>query len=113
MPYPKCKDSNEGKLRTYAHFKTQFQKEKYLSVIKDIGIRKWFMSFRISSHKLEVKQGSSLQKTDFANYVTQRMLKMRDILYLIAVTIKHYVDFLRRFTNSAKSFKCPTYLVNE
>ena len=53
----KCKDTNEGKLRTYALFKTHFQKEKYLSVIKDIEIRKCFMSFRISSHKLEIERG--------------------------------------------------------
>ena len=53
----KCKDKNEGKLRTYALFKTHFQKEKYLSVIDNIDIRKCFMSFRISSHKLEIERG--------------------------------------------------------
>ena len=53
----KCKDTNEGKFRTYALFKTHFQKEKYLSVIKDIEIRKCFMSFRISSHKLKIERG--------------------------------------------------------
>ena len=53
----KYKDTNEGKLRTYALFKTHFQKEKYLSVIKDTKIRKCFMSFRISSHKLEIERG--------------------------------------------------------
>ena len=50
------KDTNERKIRTYALFKTHFQKEKYLSVIKDIEIRKCFMSFRISSHKLELER---------------------------------------------------------
>ena len=53
----KCKDTNEGKLRTYALFKTHFQNEKYLSVIKYIEIRKCFMSFRISTHKLEIERG--------------------------------------------------------
>ena len=53
----KYKDTNEGKLRTYALFKTHFQKEKYLSVIKDTEICKCFMSFRISSHKLEIEIG--------------------------------------------------------
>ena len=44
---PKYKDTNKGKLRTYALFKTHFQKEKYLSVIKDIEIRKCFMSLAL------------------------------------------------------------------
>ena len=40
---------NEGKLRTYyALFITHVQTEKYLSVIKDVDVRKCFMSFRIS-----------------------------------------------------------------
>ena len=34
-----------------------FQKEKYLSVIKDTDIHKCFMSFQISSHKLEIERG--------------------------------------------------------
>ena len=46
----KCTETKEGKLRTYAIFKTIFQKEKYLSVIQDVSIRKCFMSFTISSH---------------------------------------------------------------
>ena len=49
------KENNQGKLRTYALFKNIFQKEKYLSVIKDVSIRKCFMSF--SSHKLEIERG--------------------------------------------------------
>ena len=53
----KYKDTIEGKLRTYALFKIHFQKEKYLSVIKDTEIRKCFISFRISSHKLEIERG--------------------------------------------------------
>ena len=61
----KCIDIKEGKLRTYAIFKTHFQKEKYLSVIKDVEIRKCFMSFRISSHKLEIEKGRHrLKKLD-------------------------------------------------
>ena len=35
-----CKEMNQGKLRTYALFKTIFQKEKYLSLIQDVYIRK-------------------------------------------------------------------------
>ena len=53
----KYKDTNEEKLMTYALFKTYFQKGKYLSVIKYTDIRKCFMSFRISSHKLEIDRG--------------------------------------------------------
>ena len=44
----KYKDTNEGKLRTNAIFKTHFQKEKYLSVIKDTEIRKFFISVHIN-----------------------------------------------------------------
>ena len=50
-------DTNQGKLRTYAYFKTIFQKEKYLSIINNVDIRKCFMSFRISAHKLEIEAG--------------------------------------------------------
>ena len=53
----KYKDKNEGKLRTYVLIKTHFQKEKYLSVIKDTNIHKCIMSFHISSHKLEIEKG--------------------------------------------------------
>ena len=60
--YKKCTDMNEGKIRTYALFVTHFQKEKYLSVIKDVDVRKCFMSFRISSHKLEIEQGRRRHK---------------------------------------------------
>ena len=52
-----CKETNQGKLRTCALFKNVFQKEKYMSVIKDTNIRKCFMWFRISSHKLEIEWG--------------------------------------------------------
>ena len=52
-----CKETNQGILRTDELFKNVFQKEKYLSVIKDTDIRKCFMSFRISSHKLEIERG--------------------------------------------------------
>ena len=36
----KSSDTNQGKLRTYAYFKTIFKKEKYLSIIKYVAIRK-------------------------------------------------------------------------
>ena len=35
----KSSDTNQGKLRTYAYFKTIFQKEKYLSIINNVDIR--------------------------------------------------------------------------
>ena len=53
----KCKENNQGKQGTYALFKTTFQKEKYLSFIKDADVRKCFMSFRISTHTLEIERG--------------------------------------------------------
>ena len=36
----KSSDTNQGKLRTYAYFKTIFKKEKYLSIIKNADICK-------------------------------------------------------------------------
>ena len=53
----KSSDTNQGKLRTYAYFKTIFQKEKYSSIINNVDIRKCFMSFCISAHKLETEDG--------------------------------------------------------
>lgn len=52
-----CNETKQGKLRTYASFKTNFKKEKYLSVINNVDIRKCFMAFRISAHKLEIEVG--------------------------------------------------------
>ena len=49
-----------------------FQKEKYLSVIKDTDIRKCFMSFRISSHKLEIERGRYKKKLP----VKERLYKL-------------------------------------
>ena len=54
----KSSDTNQGKLRTHAYLKTIFQKEKYLSMINNVDIRKCFMSFRISAHKLEIEVGN-------------------------------------------------------
>ena len=47
----------QRKLQTYAYFKTIFQKEKYLSIINNLDIRKCFMSFRISANKLDIEVG--------------------------------------------------------
>ena len=105
----KYKDTNEGKLRTYAIFKTHFQKEKYLSVIKDTEIRKFFMSFRISSHKLEIERGRYKKldvKIGFAKYATLEPLKMSNIYCLIAVLIIHYGILLwRKWGSHAKTFQ--------
>ena len=96
----KYKDTNKGKLRTYALFKTHFQKEKYLSVIKDTVIRKCVMSFRSSSYKLEKVRGR-YKKLD-VKYVSLELLEMRNIYCLIAVLIIHYGILLWRCRNRAK-----------
>ena len=102
-------DTNEGKLRTYALFKTHFQKKKYLSVIKDTEIRKCFMSFRIRSHKLEIERGRYKKldvKDRLAKYVTLEPLKMSTIYCSIAVLIIHYGILLwRRRGSHAKTFQ--------
>ena len=49
--------NQSGKLRTYALFKDIFEREKYLSVIKNYQVRKCFTKFRISAHSLEIEKG--------------------------------------------------------
>ena len=50
-----CAIKQEGKLRTYALFKTRHCREKYFSMIKKPAILKCFTNFRISSHKLSIE----------------------------------------------------------
>ena len=45
------------KLRTYIIFKTEFKLEKYLTSVRDYKLRKYLGTFRLSSHKLEIKRG--------------------------------------------------------
>ena len=41
----------QGKLRTYALFKSNFQKEVYLETVKDVQKRKCLTQFRVSAHR--------------------------------------------------------------
>ena len=47
----------DKKLRTYSKFKTRFQLEKYLIVLKDVNVRKNFTKLRISAHNLNIEVG--------------------------------------------------------
>ena len=47
----------QGKLRTYALFKSNFQKEVYLETIKVVQKRKCLTQFRVSAHRLEIESG--------------------------------------------------------
>ena len=47
----------QGKLRTYALFKSNFQKEVYLQTVKDVQKRKYLTQFRGSAHRLEIESG--------------------------------------------------------
>jgi hypothetical protein len=46
-------DSN--KMNTYAQFKTDFTKEKYLDVIRETHLRRCLSQFRLSAHKLNIE----------------------------------------------------------
>ena len=64
-------------------------------MIKDVDVRKYFMLFRISSHKLEIEQGRHRhKKIGFLNFVNQEQLKMKSICCFIAVLIILYVIYL-------------------
>ena len=47
----------EGKLRTYALFKTEEGCEKYLHEIKNTSIRQSFTKYRLSNHVLSIEKG--------------------------------------------------------
>ena len=47
----------DSKLRTYTKFKCNFQREKYLTIIKNYDYRRSFSRFRISCHKLIIETG--------------------------------------------------------
>ena len=50
-------DNLNSKLRTYTKFKCFFQRENYLSIIKNYDCRRSFSRFRISCHKLIIETG--------------------------------------------------------
>ena len=51
-------DNYEGnKLRCYSGFKTKFEFENYLNIVKNPTHRKALAKFRISAHKLEIEVG--------------------------------------------------------
>jgi hypothetical protein len=53
-----------GKLRVYGKFKTQFEQEKYLELVKNRGNRTSLTRLRISAHKLEIEAGRYLKKKE-------------------------------------------------
>ena len=55
----------QGKLRSYALFKSIFQKEVYLETVKDVQKRKCLTQFRISAHRLEIESGRYKKKVCF------------------------------------------------
>ena len=48
---------NGSKLRTYAIFKTEIGREKYLTEIKNVEMRKQLSKFRLSNHSLRIETG--------------------------------------------------------
>ena len=55
--WEKSLKSDEGKLRTYRLFKSEFGTETYLDVINDKKLRKNICCFRISAHRLHIERG--------------------------------------------------------
>ena len=104
-----CKEMNKGKLRTYALFKTIFQKEEYLSVIQDVYIRKCFMAFRISSHRLEIERGRyknlPIEKRLCA-FCSSDSVEDENIYFSIAVCTSLFVkSSMLRYKNHANTFQ--------
>ena len=60
----------QGKLRTYALFKSNFKKEVYLETVNDVQKRKCLTQFRVSAHRLEIESGRYKKKT-----VSERICK--------------------------------------
>ena len=52
----------KGKLRTFYNFKSLFQKEIYLDIIKDRNHQQALTKLRISAHKLEIESGRYTKK---------------------------------------------------
>ena len=48
---------SDGKLRKYVAFKTNFGREKYISIISNFEQRRALTKFRISSHHLRIETG--------------------------------------------------------
>ena len=46
----------KGKLRTFYNFKSLFQKEIYLDIVKDRNHQQALTKLRISAHKLEIER---------------------------------------------------------
>ncbi len=49
--------NQSGRLNTYCMFKTKFELEPYLHIIKQSKYRIALSKFRLSSHNLEIEQG--------------------------------------------------------
>ena len=48
-------------LRSYVHFKSNFEMEEYLCNIRDYSLRKIMSRFRLSSHNLQIEIGRHLK----------------------------------------------------
>ena len=54
--------TKKGKLRTYFSFKSVFQNEAYLNVVRNRSHQRSLTKLRISSHKLEIESGRYSRK---------------------------------------------------
>jgi hypothetical protein len=85
------------KLKTYITFKSNFGREKYLSVLKSVEQRRCLAQLRISCHQLKIETGryqdtllqdrkcercSSGEVEDEYHFLFQINLKMTEISYL-------------------------------
>ena len=59
----------KGKLRTFYNFKSLFQKEIYLDIVKDRNHQQALTKLRISAHKLEIESGRYRKKKLVIDYV--------------------------------------------
>ena len=61
----------QGKLRTFALFKSNFEEESYLETVNDIYKRKRLTRVRLSAHRLEVESGRNKKQP-----VSERICKL-------------------------------------
>ena len=84
-------NDSEGKLRTYALFKTKEGCEKYLHEIKNTSIRQSLTKFRLSNHVLCIEKG---------RHVSPKTLKDKRFCLFCPDKVEDEIHFLR---------ECPTY----
>jgi hypothetical protein len=75
--------NNSSKLKTYANFKHEFKREKYLDNIKENYLRTALAKFRVSAHQLAIETGryTNIPLNERLCFVTCNLLKQNTTFY--------------------------------